>query len=192
MSKFFIPLALLFCLSLHSALISAHYGGLSPSSSPRSGSALIQKACQGISKCISTLESAPENQKADANGLIFFSLKFAEDQAANFSGVIKVLNTNPDLVPMVQSSLSDCIDHYSPVGDLIEDAINAVFAGVYSDAIKFLEAAVGDVDTCGSLLQSRIGDKSDSQVHFELPDDVLSLNYSLKITLSAALNLLKA
>ncbi|KAL2543161.1 Plant invertase/pectin methylesterase inhibitor [Abeliophyllum distichum] len=117
MSKFFISLALLFCLCLHSAVISTHDGDLSPSSSLMSSFALIQKA------------------------------------------------NAPDLVPMVQFSLSDCIDQYNSVEDLIEDAINAIFAGVYNDAIKFLEAAVGDVDTCSSLLKSRIVDKSELQVY---------------------------
>ncbi|KAL2454438.1 PMEI domain-containing protein [Abeliophyllum distichum] len=98
----------------------------------------------------------------------------------------------PDLVHMVQSSLSDCTDQYNSVGDLIEDAINAIFASVYSNAIKFLEATIGDIDTCGSLLKSRIVNKSDLHVHFELTIEVLTLNDSLKITVSAALNFLKA
>ncbi|CAA3013698.1 pectinesterase inhibitor-like [Olea europaea subsp. europaea] len=192
MSKFFIPLALLFCLGFHFTVISAKVGALPPSSSSLSGSALIRKACQGVNECVSILESAPENQKADANGLIFFALRFAEDQSANFTQSIVLLTAQPDQAPMVQSSLTDCIDQLNPVGDLIEDAINAVFAGVYRDAIKFLEAAFGDVDTCSTLLKNRIADKSDPEVHVELPDNVLALSSSLNITLSAALNLLKA
>lgn len=44
-----------------------------------SGDALIQAACNGVgddeSECISTLQSAAPDQKADANALALFTLK---------------------------------------------------------------------------------------------------------------------
>ncbi|CAA0828222.1 Unknown protein [Striga hermonthica] len=122
-----------------------------------SGDPLIQTACHGVGgfekECISTLQSAPPHQKADANGLAFFTLKFVEDQAVNLTAGIKKV-TLSDVSPLLQSALSDCLDQYNPLDDLIEDAINAVLGNAYADAKKFIEAAMSDIDVCDSQLKA--------------------------------------
>ncbi|GER24719.1 plant invertase/pectin methylesterase inhibitor, partial [Striga asiatica] len=116
-------------------------------------------------ECISTMQSATPHQKADANGLAFFTLKFVEeeDQAVNLTADIKKV-TLSDVSPLLQSALSDCLDQYNPLDDLIEDAINAVLGNAYVDAKKFIEAAMSDIDVCDSQLKaSNVEEKAENK-----------------------------
>ncbi|KAL6564167.1 hypothetical protein OROMI_015617 [Orobanche minor] len=163
-----------------------------------SGDPLIQTACRGVgdfeSECISTLQSAPPHQKADANGLAFFTLRFVEDHAVNLTVDIKKVTVS-DLSPLLQSALSDCLDQYNPLDDLIEDAINAVLANVYADAQKFVEAAITDINVCDSQLKaSNLDEKTENKAgdDVQLAKNLKEYNVFLKNILSAALNILRA
>ncbi|KAI3449456.1 hypothetical protein Pfo_006121 [Paulownia fortunei] len=203
--KLFFLLALLFGLSLSAAPITALRPLLrlqlrhSHKISKLSGDPLIQTACRGVgdyeSECISTLQSAPPHQKADVNGLAFFTLRFVEDHAVNLTVDIKKFAANPDLAPLLQSALSDCMDQYNPLDDLIEDAINAVLANAYSDAQKFIEAAISDIEVCDSQLKaSNLEEKAENKTgeDFQLAKNLKEYNDFLQNILSAALNVLRA
>lgn len=90
--RLFLLSALLFGLSLPAA--TAGRTGLQlhirrgQKISELSGEPLITAACGGTaefeSECVSTLQSAPPHQKADSNGLAFFTLKYNSITVANF------------------------------------------------------------------------------------------------------------
>ncbi|KAL3827807.1 hypothetical protein ACJIZ3_016609 [Penstemon smallii] len=202
--KFLFLFALLFGLSHCPALITAdpHVSRLhlTHKISKVSGEPLVQNACRGVgdyeSECILKLQSAPPHQKADGNGLAFFTLRFVEDHAANLSDAIKKTGTNPDLYPLLQSAISDCLVQYNPLDDLVENAINAVLANAYSDAIQFIEAAISNTEECDSelktsYLEEKAEGKQGEEVQFAARD-LKENNMFLKNMLSAALNIVKA
>ncbi|GFQ04117.1 hypothetical protein PHJA_002555600 [Phtheirospermum japonicum] len=163
-----------------------------------SGDPLIETACRGVgefeSECIATLQSAPSHQKADANGLSFFTLRFVMDHAVNLTVDIKKLKVS-DLSPLLQSALNDCLDQYNPLDDLIEDAINAVLANSYADAQKFIDAAMTDINVCDSSLKaSNMEEKLENKTgdDVQLAKNLKEYNVFLKNILSAASNILKA
>ncbi|XP_073136431.1 uncharacterized protein [Henckelia pumila] len=197
-SKNLLPLAflLLLCLVLESppvAFASLRHHLLLPHiiniqrTSDVQETSLIQKACHGVgdyeSDCLSTLQSSAPHQKNDPNGLAFFTLRFVEDRAANLSYRIKAFAATPDLPPSLQSALSDCMDQYNPVDDLIEDAINAVLANVYTDAEKFMDAVMANIAACDSQIKSIIFDG--------MAKDVSATNAFFRNMLSAAFNILR-
>ncbi|KAL3644752.1 hypothetical protein CASFOL_009932 [Castilleja foliolosa] len=163
-----------------------------------SGEPLIETACRGVgefeSECISTLQSAPSDQKANANGLTFFTLRFVMDHAVNLTVDIKKLQIS-ELSPLLQSALNDCLDQYNPLDDLIEDATNSVLTNSYSEARKFIDAAMTDIDECDSSLKaSNMEEKLENKTgdDVQLAKNLKEYNVFLKNILSAASNILKA
>ncbi|KAL3648065.1 hypothetical protein CASFOL_009033 [Castilleja foliolosa] len=163
-----------------------------------SGEPLIETACRGVgefeSECISTLQSAPSHQKADANGLTFFTLRFVMDHAVNLTVDIKKLKIS-ELSPLLQSALNDCLDQYNPLDDLIEDATNSVVANSYAEAQKFIDVAMTDINVCDSSLQaSNMEEKLEGKTgdDVQLAKNLKEYNVFLKNILSAASNILKA
>ncbi|KAL6505041.1 hypothetical protein OROGR_024858 [Orobanche gracilis] len=216
MSCRFFPSTVLLALCLFSGPISADRPLLrlqirndnKAKASTPTGDPLIQTACRGVgdfeSECISTLRSAPPHQKADANGLAFFILslrqyhltfpRFVEDHAVNLTVDIKKVTVS-DLSPLLQSALSDCLDQYNPLDDLIEDAINAVLENLYADAQKFVEAAMTDINVCDSQLNaSNLEEKAENKTgdDVQLAKNLKEYNVFLKNILSATLNILRA
>ncbi|KZV51216.1 Pectinesterase inhibitor [Dorcoceras hygrometricum] len=205
-SNNFLPLALflIICLTLESSpVVSAslrhhllpHISHIQRTSDVQDTS-LIQKACHGVgdseSDCLSTLESAAPHQKNDPNGLAFFTLRFVEDHAANLSFRIKKFAVTPDLPPALQSTLSDCMDQYNPVDDLIEDAINAVLANVYSDAEKFIDAAIANIMACDTQIKSIHFDENSGEESTGMAKDLSESNGFSKKMLFAAFNILRS
>ncbi|PIN04427.1 hypothetical protein CDL12_23037 [Handroanthus impetiginosus] len=200
--KLFFLLALLFGLGLSSAAAAVPLPRLQLRRNHKitelSNDPLIKAACRGVgdheSECISTLQSAPQHQKADADGLAFFTLRYVEDHAVNLTVDIKKIIQGPDVAPLLQSALSDCMDQYNPLDDLIEDAINALLAKAYSDAKKFVDAAISNIDECdkefkASNLQEKAENKTgDNDVYVNFMKEY---NVFLKNMLSAALSILK-
>ncbi|XP_057790412.1 uncharacterized protein LOC131007283 [Salvia miltiorrhiza] len=125
-----------------------------------SGDALIQAACDGVSlggdesECVSTLKSATPDQKADANALALFTLRFVENHAENITTAIKKISAVPDVGPFLQSALTDCMEQYNSLDDLIEDANDAVSSHSYPDAQKFIMAGFSSVELCDSQLKA--------------------------------------
>ncbi|XP_075508153.1 uncharacterized protein LOC142545049 [Primulina tabacum] len=204
-SKHFLPLALilLICLGLESPPVAAalrhhllpHISHIQRTSGLQE-TTLIQKACHGLgdyeSDCLSTLQSSAPHQKNDPNGLAFFILRFVEDRAANLSFKIKKFAATPYLPPTLQSALSECMDQYNPVDDLIEDAINAVLANVYSDAEKFMDAAIANIASCDSQIKSFHSDDDKSgEEHVRIAKDVSESNAFFSNMLFAAFNILR-
>ncbi|KAL2467923.1 Plant invertase/pectin methylesterase inhibitor superfamily protein [Forsythia ovata] len=116
---------------------------------------LITNACthsQAKNQCIQFLKSAPASQKTSLKGLAFFTLKHAEEDATKTALYIKNLLLNTDLLPQFQQALTDCSKHYKTLVEIVEDSINAAISDAYFDVVKFVKAAIADVDACkGSL-----------------------------------------
>lgn len=159
-----------------------------------SGDALIESACGGgESECISTLQSAPADQKADANGLAFFTLRFVENHAENITSGIKKISAIPDVAPMLQSALTDCMDQYNSLDDLIEDAILAVESHTYPEALKFISAGLTGIDLCDSQLKtSNFEERAENKTghDFQMATDLTKYNLLHKKLLAAAQNIL--
>ncbi|KAL7151155.1 hypothetical protein ABFS83_04G012600 [Erythranthe nasuta] len=164
-----------------------------------SGDPLVKAACAGTAEfepeCVSTLQSAPPHQRADGDGLAFFALRFVEDHAVNITTDIKKFLAVPDLAPLLQSALSDCMDQYNPLDDLIEDAINAILAKAYSDAEQFIDAAITDINQCDAQLKAHNSEeKAENKTgeDVQLAKNLTEFNLFLKKMLSAAMNILKS
>ncbi|CAA0828224.1 Unknown protein [Striga hermonthica] len=81
-------------------------------------------------------------------------------------GILIVLSDSnrPVLNLGIRSPLSDCLDQYNPLDDLIEDAINTVLGNAYADANKFIEAAMSDINVCDSQLKaSNVEEKAENK-----------------------------
>ncbi|EPS62398.1 hypothetical protein M569_12395 [Genlisea aurea] len=162
----------------------------------KSAEPLVLSACRGVGKfeseCISTLQSASKSQKTDANGLAFFALKYVEDHAANLTMDIAKAGTIPNLDPMFQAALSECMDQYTPLGDLIEDAINAVLANAYGDAKTFIDATISNIDVCDTKLRSSSNSHGKTAPDVQLAANMNGYNCFLKSLLSAANNVINS
>ncbi|KAK4418114.1 hypothetical protein Salat_2224100 [Sesamum alatum] len=166
----------------------------------QSGTPLIDTACRGVGahekECFDTLRSAPPHQQADAGELAFFALKYVEDHAVNVTTIIKTIVGNfSDLAPMLQASLSECLDQYNPLDDLIEDAINELLAKSYEETKKFLMAAMTNIEVCDSQLKGSTAEEKaekKSQLEIEWSQDLSNYNDYLKNLLAAAMNILQS
>ncbi|KAL2239001.1 UNVERIFIED_CONTAM: hypothetical protein Sindi_1091800 [Sesamum indicum] len=168
--------------------------------SKQSGNPLIETACRGVGshepQCFDTLRSAPPHQQAAASELAFFTLRYVEDHAVNVTSKIKTIIGNfSELAPSLQAALSDCLDQYNPLDDLIEDAINELLGKSYEEAKKFLRAAITSIDVCDTQLKaSNDEEKAEkkSEIEIEWSQDLRDYNDYLKGLLTAAQNILKA
>ncbi|KAL0435908.1 UNVERIFIED_CONTAM: hypothetical protein Sradi_0298700 [Sesamum radiatum] len=168
--------------------------------SKQSGNPLIETACRGVgsheSECVATLRSAPPHQQAAASELAFFTLRYVEDHAVNVTSKIKTIVGNfSDLAPLLQAALSDCLDQYNPLDDLIEDAMNMLLGKSYEEAKKFLSAAITNIDMCDAQLKaSNAEEKAEkkSEIEIEWSQDLKDYNDFLRSLLTAAQNILKA
>ncbi|KAL1553029.1 hypothetical protein AAHA92_13756 [Salvia divinorum] len=162
-----------------------------------SGDALVEAACHGgggdEADCVSTLKSASPNQKAEANALAYFALRFVENHAENITDSIQKLNAVPDFDPLLQSALTDCMDQYESLDDMIEDANDAVASRSYPDAQKFIIAALSSVELCSSQLKASNfegnTDNNNAQ-NVRMARDLTKYVVLHKKLLSAALNIL--
>ncbi|XP_047969841.1 pectinesterase inhibitor 1-like [Salvia hispanica] len=161
------------------------------------GDALVEAACHGVggneADCISTLQSATPVQKAEPNALAFFTLKFVENHAENITDSIQKLNADSDVDPQLQSALTDCMDQYESIDDLIEDANDGVGTRNYPDAQKFITAALSGAELCSSQLKnSNFEEKKDCEdaETVDMARDLTKYVVLHKQLLSAALNIL--
>ncbi|KAG8389511.1 hypothetical protein BUALT_Bualt02G0237000 [Buddleja alternifolia] len=196
-SKVIFLLALL-CVSLSPAPAAAHR--------PRflagvTGDALVQKACRGVGKyepeCLKILRATDKLDKGDSMDLAFFTLRYVESHAYNLTVEIKKAAAEPDLGPMFQSALAECMEQYIPLDDLVEDGINAMLAEANSDSRDFIDAAITSMDICDGQLQSSYEEekadketKSDSSPDFQIAEALKQHNEFLRAMLKAALNII--
>lgn len=136
-----------------------------------------------------------QNKSKNVTIYYVFWSRFVEDHAVNLTVDIQKYISDPDLAPLFQSALSDCLDQYNPLDDLIEDAINAVLAKDYGGAKKFVEAAVTNINSCDAEfkandVQEEVEKKAGEDV--QLAKNLKEYNLFLKKMLSASLNILNA
>ncbi|KAL8531007.1 hypothetical protein ACS0TY_007859 [Phlomoides rotata] len=163
-----------------------------------SGEPLIKAACQGIGdneteSCVSTLQSAPSDQQANANSLALYTLRYVENHAETIVAGIKNFSTVPDVAPMLQSALTDCREQYTSIDDLIETATDAVERNNYADAQKFINAAISSIDVCNNQLQESSTEEQAENRQGESVDmekELKKYNLLHRNLLNAALNIL--
>ncbi|EPS67066.1 pectinesterase [Genlisea aurea] len=111
--------------------------------------------------------------------------RYVEDHAVNVTTDIQKAAAIPNLTPMFQAALTDCLDQYTPLGDLIEDAINSVLANAYTDAKTFIDGVISNIDVCDTKLA--FSSKKTGQ-DVQLASNLNEYNNFLKALLSAANN----
>lgn len=122
-----------------------------------------------------------------------YACRFVENHAENITAGIKKINAMPDVAPLLQSALTDCMDQYNSLDDLIEDASIAAEAKNYPDAQKFVMASLNGLDLCDSHLKSSdFEEKVEKKTgqDFEMATGLYKYTLLHKKLLYAALNIL--
>ncbi|WOL18878.1 pectinesterase 1-like [Canna indica] len=129
-----------------------------------SGATIVQENCGRTlypQLCISYLSQMPESGSADAHHLAELAIRAAAQVGTKTSTYIsKVLNSALN-DSMWQQCLNDCSESYINAVAELDDSTGAMDEFAYADVNKFVNAAIGDTQTCEEACRnSAFGEKA--------------------------------